>query len=96
MLRLVIDLAEANLEAFERYETEVLGLVPKHGGRVELRVRALDRQSETHLLYFPGKESFERFRSDPVRLAMASEFERCGARTEGEFKVSVRCIDALR
>ena len=83
MLRLVtIDLAEADLEAFERYEFVVLGLVPNHGGRVELRVRALDRRSETHLLYFPGEEAFERFRSDPVRLALSSEFERCGARTE--------------
>jgi hypothetical protein len=32
---------------------------------------ALDPQSETHLLYFPGKEVFERFHSDPAGLALS-------------------------
>ena len=82
VLRLVtIDLSKADLGAFERYEAEVLGLVPRHGGRVELRVRALDRRTETHLLYFPEEEAFDRFRSDPARLALSAEWTRCGARS---------------
>jgi hypothetical protein len=76
-----IDLSDADLGTFERYEAAVLGLVPSHGGRVELRVRALDRRTETHLLYFPGEEAFERFRSDPARLALSAERTRCGARS---------------
>jgi predicted O-methyltransferase YrrM len=76
-----IDLADADLGAFERYEAAVLGLVPSHGGRVELRVQALDRRTETHLLYFPGEDAFERFRSDPARLALSAEWKRCGARS---------------
>ena len=82
MLRLVtIDLAEADVDAFEHYETNVLSLLASHGGRLELRVRSLDRQTETHLLYFPDDEAFERFRSDPARLALADAWKQCGARS---------------
>ena len=82
VLRLVtINLADADLGAFERYEAAVLGLVQNHGGRVEMRVRALDRRTETHLLYFPDEEAFECFRSDPARLALSAEWTRCGARS---------------
>ena len=82
MLRLVtIDLKAADLEAFERYEAKVLGLLPKHGGRLDLRVRALDGATETHLLDFPSETAFENFRSDPERLALSGDWERCGARS---------------
>lgn len=82
MLRLVtIDLAAADLNTFERYEAEVLGLVPKYGGRLELRVRGLDGRTETHLLYFPNEAAFERFRADPGRLALSGDWDRCGARS---------------
>lgn len=82
MLRLVtIDLSAADLDAFERYEAAVLALVPRHGGRLELRVRALDGRTETHLLFFPDDAAFERFRADPGRLALAGDWERCGARS---------------
>ena len=80
MLRLVtIDLSRADLDVFERYEARVLALLPKHRGRLELRVRALDGQTETHLLYFPDEQSFDAFRSDPARLALANEWTRCRA-----------------
>ena len=80
MLRLVtIDLSRADLDVFERYEASVLALLPKHRGRLELRVRALDGRSETHLLHFPDEQAFDAFRSDPARLALADEWKRCGA-----------------
>ena len=80
MLRLVtIDLSRADLDVFERYEASVLALLPKHRGRLDLRVRALDGRTETHLLYFPDDEAFDAFRSDPARLALADEWKRCGA-----------------
>ena len=82
MLRLVtIDLSQADLDVFERYEASVLALLPNHRGRLELRVRALDGQTETHLLYFPDEQAFDAFRSDPARLALAEEWKRCGARS---------------
>jgi hypothetical protein len=82
LLRLVtIDLTAADLDAFERYEARVLDLVPKHGGRLEMRVRALDGRTETHLLYFPDNAAFEGYRADPGRLALSGDWERCGARS---------------
>ena len=81
MLRLVtIDLTGADLAVFEAYEAKVLLLVAKHGGRVDLQVRRLDGISETHLLFFPDAQAFERYRDDPVRTALRGEWERCGAK----------------
>ena len=82
MLRLVtIDLADANLELFEAYEAKVLPLLEKHGGRLEMRVRSLDGRCETHLLFFPDAQCAADYRSDPARLAVLSEWDRCGARS---------------
>jgi hypothetical protein len=82
MLRLVtIDLASADLPVFESFEAKVLQLVAKHGGRIEMRVRALDNSSETHLLYFPNAQNYDSYRSDPARLAALAEWERSGAKS---------------
>ena len=82
MLKLVtIDLVNADLEAFENYEAEVLAVVPEHGGRLEFRVRAVDASSETHLLYFPDEAAYERFRADPRRMAAQDLWRRSGARS---------------
>jgi hypothetical protein len=82
MLQLVaIDLSNADLDLFTIYEDKVLALLPKHGGQLEMRVRAIDGRSETHLIYFPDVQAFESFRSDPVRLAASSEWDRAGARS---------------
>jgi uncharacterized protein (DUF1330 family) len=76
-----IDLAGADLERFEAYEAKVLPLVETHGGRLEMRVRSLDGGRETHLLFFPDAQAFERYRSDPKRVAVQSEWEQCGAKS---------------
>ena len=81
MRRLVtIDLADADLRLFEAYEAKVLALLPDHGGRLDLRVRAVDGRSETHLLFFPDPQSYARYRADSRRLAVQDEWARCGAR----------------
>ena len=75
-----IDLTIADIAMYEAYEASVLPLVERHGGRVVLRVRSLDGRTETHLLLFPDPEAFERYRSDPERLAVVGRWEKCGAR----------------
>ncbi|MEO6339024.1 MAG: hypothetical protein ABIO39_03200 [Caulobacteraceae bacterium] len=75
-----IDLTHADLNLFESYEATVLPLVARYGGRLEMRVRASDGSSETHLLYFPDGHSYEAYRSDPDRVAVLDQWERCGAR----------------
>jgi len=76
-----IDLTGADLEMFDAHEAEVLALLPKHSGRLEMRVRTLDGSSETHLLAFPDAQSFEGYLSDPQRVAALSRWEGCGARS---------------
>ena len=80
MLRLVtIDLSQADLARFENYEAAVLSLLDGHNARLEMRLRSLDQQSETHLLYFADDQSFEEFLADPLRIALRPEWDACGA-----------------
>lgn len=81
LLLVTFDLAEADLGAFDRYEAQVLPLLSHHGGRLEWRVRALDGRTETHLLQFPDERAFQAFCVDPHRVALAQDWERCGARS---------------
>lgn len=77
-----IDLADADLAAFEAYEHAVLGLLPDHGGVLELRVRGIDRPVETHVIAFPSDAAFDAFVADPRRIALAQAWVDCGARAE--------------
>jgi uncharacterized protein (DUF1330 family) len=78
-----IDLACADLQVFEAYEAQVLPLMARHGGRLEMRVRTADGLSETHLLFFPDLAAYERYRSDPDRLALQGEWAKSGATSIG-------------
>jgi hypothetical protein len=78
-LLVTIDLSGADLDLFEAYEAAVLPLLANYGGRLEMRVRALDGSRETHLVFFPDARSCDNYRADPHRAARQSEWERCGA-----------------
>lgn len=83
MRRLVmIDLTNADMAIFEAYEAKVIPRLEEYGGSLETRVRSLDETLETHLLYFPNPQSFNDYLSDPVRLALASEWAQCGASSQ--------------
>lgn len=79
-----IDLSEAHIALFDRYEEQVLALLPSHGATLEARVRSMDGRSELHLLHFPSAEAREEFRNDPTRLAVQELWKRCGARSTSE------------
>jgi hypothetical protein len=74
-----IDLRNADMALFEAYEDKVLRLLDRYGGRIEMRVRAIDQSSETHLLYMPDARAFEGYRSDPEREAAQEDWRRCRA-----------------
>lgn len=75
-----IDLGGADLKAFEAYEATVLPLLAKYGARLEMRLRAIDNSSETHLLFFPDAEAFQAYLADPARAAARPQLEQSGAR----------------
>lgn len=75
----VIDLKSAEIGLFEDYERNIIPLLNKHGGRMELGFRSVDGKTETHVLYFPDIAAFENFLSDPVRLALKGDWKLTGA-----------------
>lgn len=74
-----IDLANADMAAFETYEAGALALLADHGAGLEERVRAVDGSFEIHLLRFPDHQGLDAFRSDPRRAALQPLWDRCGA-----------------
>ena len=76
LLLVTIDLRQADLDAFDRYEANVIGLIQGRLGNIERRVRTLDGQTEVHILSFPDERSFEDFLNDPKRLALAESLGR--------------------
>ena len=80
MLRLVtIDLSNADVAAFETYETGVLALLGKHGGRLERRMRTIDGAQEIQIPRFPDAHAYEAFRNDPQRMAARPVWDASGA-----------------
>lgn len=75
-----IDLSDADLAAFERYEAEVLPLVAEHGGRLERRLRGA--AVELHILNFPSQETFHAYLGDPRREAFQALWAQSGAAAE--------------
>ncbi len=67
------------------YETDVLALLARHGGRVVSRVRATqddDGPTEVQVLELPGEDALAAFIADPDRVAMSDRRDACIARTQ--------------
>jgi hypothetical protein len=65
----VIDVAPADIERFRVYEEIVLGLLERHGGRLERRLRSDDGESEIHLIEFADPAGYTAYLADPERAA---------------------------
>ena len=64
---LLVDLPDGAAAAFERYGSLVLPLLPRHGGRLERRMRTPDARSEVHVVSFADRAGYESYRADPER-----------------------------
>ncbi|QGV79507.1 GNAT family N-acetyltransferase [Streptomyces ficellus] len=49
------------------HEERTLALLPRHGGRLERRMRTGDGLSEVHLLTFPSEDAYRAYLADPER-----------------------------
>ncbi|WP_040875567.1 GNAT family N-acetyltransferase [Streptomyces purpureus] len=74
-LAVLLDVPPAAAEAARAYEDRVLALLPRHGGRLERRLRTGDGLSEVHLLRFPSRKALAAFRADPERAELAAGVE---------------------
>jgi uncharacterized protein (DUF1330 family) len=63
---------------YERFENAVAKVITRHGGAVERRI-ALEpggdsaRPHEVHILTFPDRAAFERYRTDPEIPTLAAQ-----------------------
>jgi hypothetical protein len=68
LLVAIVEMAPANAAAGQRYEDTVLGLLDRHGGCVERRMRSMDSATEVHIIRFRSRAGYESFIADPDRL----------------------------
>jgi hypothetical protein len=64
----IVEMAPGHVEAGQRYEDAVLGLLERHGGSVERRMRSTLSTTEVHLIRFGSRGGYESFMADPDRL----------------------------
>jgi uncharacterized protein (DUF1330 family) len=77
---------EGNADLLTAYESEVLALVPKHGGRVVSRVRNVadddGRPTEVQVIEMPDDDAVAAYTADPERTSRLDVRDRAVARTE--------------
>ena len=68
LLVAIVEMAPGYAAAGERYEDAVLGLLDRHGGSIERRMRNTDSPDEVHVIRFRSRAGYESFMVDPDRL----------------------------
>jgi hypothetical protein len=68
LLVAIVEMAPGQAEAGQRYEDAVLGLLERHGGSIERRLRGTDSTTEVHVIRFRARTGYESFMVDPDRL----------------------------
>ena len=58
--------------AFQAYESAVLRLLPRHGGRLERRLRSRDALTEVHVVSFDSQDGYESYLVDEERQSHRS------------------------
>ena len=64
---MIADIPEGAEAGFQAYESAVLPLLPRHGGRLERRLRTEDALVEIHVVSFESRDGFESYLADDER-----------------------------
>lgn len=64
---MIADIPAGAEAGFQAYESAVLPLLPRHGGRLERRLRTGDALTEVHIVSFETQQGFKSYLADPVR-----------------------------
>lgn len=64
---MVADIPPSAALAFQRYESVVLPLLTRHGGRLERRLRTVDALSEVHIVSFESQDGYDSYMADEER-----------------------------
>ena len=68
LLVAIVEMAPGSATVGQEYEDSVLGLLGRHGGSLERRVRSTDSATEVHMIRFRSRAGYESFMADPGRL----------------------------
>lgn len=68
LLVAIVEMVSGHAAAGQRYEDAVLGLLDRHGGSVERRMRSTESATEVHVIRFRSRAGYESFMVDPDRL----------------------------
>jgi hypothetical protein len=66
-LVMIADLPADGIAAFADYEAQVLGMLRRHDGRLERRLRSADSRVEVHIISFGSRLAYEAYVADPER-----------------------------
>ncbi|MFF8291495.1 GNAT family N-acetyltransferase [Streptomyces sp. NPDC016309] len=66
-LAVLLDYPADAVDEATAYEEKALALLPRHGGRLERRLRTADGLSEVHLVRFPTEDAYRAYLADPGR-----------------------------
>ena len=64
---MIADIPHGAEAGFQAYESAVLPLLPRHGGRLERRYRTGDAQTEVHVVSFASEVGFRSYLADEER-----------------------------
>ena len=78
----IVRIPAEGIDAFREFESHVLPLMPRHGGRLERRLRSADGQTEIHIVSFPSADALQRYMADPGRAQYLPLREQSGATSE--------------
>ncbi len=82
ILAQIVRIPPEGVAAFQRFEDHVLPIMPKHGGRLERRLRSADGLTEIHIVSFPPPEALQQYLADPERTQHLPLREQSGATSE--------------
>ena len=61
-------------DLFEAYEQKAAQIMARHGGHIDRVItEATPPQREVHFVYFPSRQAFDGYRTDPDLVALASQ-----------------------
>ncbi len=69
IIAMIADVADDGVAAFQTYESRVLPLLGRHGGRLDRRLRTADSRVEVHVISFASRAGYESYMADPERMA---------------------------
>ncbi len=70
LLAVVVEMREGAVADGQSYEDGVLGLLARHGGDLQRRLRSVDGATEVQIIRFASSAGLDGFMSDPDRLAL--------------------------